>query len=328
MVSKTGPRPAALRGARVAGVIPSVKRRRWIAAGAALLIVLATGAYLGVSYVVADRFSRTERHPVDRAPQVVGAQTYEDVTIATADGARLSGWFFPADAGRAVILVHGRNTNRIEWEGRNEKIARFLLSAGYSVLMFDLRGHGNSSGDPHIGDRFTLGSNERRDVDAAVHFLRARGYAEPHIALLGISMGAASALGELTIDPDVGPVIVDSSFTDVAVELGEKLPGEAGVPGWFAPGVVAAFRLFFGIDPEEVRPIDIVGAHPERPFLFIQCDHDELIDIHHGRDLRRASADPESELWVAPGCLHARASDDHPDEYRARVLAFLAAQMR
>ncbi|HEY6959543.1 MAG TPA: alpha/beta fold hydrolase [Candidatus Limnocylindria bacterium] len=304
-----------------------MNRRRWLAAIAVLLVVAAIVAYVGVGYTVADRFSRTERHPVDGPPDVPAATSYEDVTLTTSDDARLSGWFFPAKSDRAVILIHGRNANRLEWEGRNERIASFLIAAGYSVLMFDLRGHGNSGGDPKIGDRFTLGFLERRDVDAGVTFLRGRGYADQHVALLGISMGAASALGELTLDPNVGPVIIDSSFTDVAVELEEKLPSEAGVPGWFAPGVVIAFRLFFGIDPEAVRPIDIVRAHPERPFLFIHCDADELINVHHGRDLRTASANPASDLWIASGCLHPRASDDHPDEYRTRVLAFLAAQM-
>lgn len=304
-----------------------MNRRRWIAAIGAILVLLALGAYMGVSYTVADRFSRIERHPVDRAPEVTAA-TYEDVSLTTTDGVRLSGWFFPASRDRAVVIIHGRNTNRIEWEGRSERIASFLVAAGYAVLMFDLRGHGNSAGDPKIGDRFTLGFLERRDVDAGVGFLRGRGYADRRIALLGISMGAASALGELTLDPSIGPVIIDSSFADAAVELEEQLPSQAGIPGWFAPGVVLAYRLFFGVDVEAVGPIDIVRAHPERPFLFIHCDQDELINVHHGRDLRAASANAASDLWIAPGCLHPRASDDHPDDYRARVLAFLSAQMR
>ena len=305
-----------------------VNKRRWIAAAGVVLIVLALGAYLGAGYVVADRFSRTERHPVDGPPEVAGATSYEDLTLMTADGVRLSGWYFPASRDRAVILIHGRNSNRIEWQGRNERIASFLIASGYSVVMFDLRGHGNSAGDPRIGDRFTLGFLERRDVDTVVGFLRGRGYAEDHIALLGISMGAASALGELALDPRIGPVIIDSSFEDVGVELQEKLPSEAGAPGWLAPGVLLAFRVAFGVDTEAVKPIDVVRAHPERPFLFIHCDQDELINVHHGRDLRAASANPESDLWIASGCLHPRASDDHPDEYRTRVLAFLAAQLR
>ena len=301
--------------------------RRWVAVIGVLIVVAAVAVYVGAGYAIADRFSRTERYPVADPPQVAAATSYEDVTLTASDGARLSGWFFPAKSDRAVILIHGRNSNRLEWQGRNERIASFLIAAGYSILMFDLRGHGNSGGDPRIGDRFTLGSLERRDVDAGVAFLRSRGFADDRVALLGISMGAASALGELTLDPNVGPIILDSSFADVAVELEEKLPSQAGVPGWLAPGVVLAFRVFFGIDAEAVRPIDIVRDHPERAFLFIQCDQDDLIDVHHGRDLRAASADPASELWIASGCLHARASDDHPDEYRTRVLGFLAAQM-
>lgn len=304
-----------------------MKRRRWLTVTGIVVVLLGLGAYLGVSYIVADRFSRIERIPVDRAPHVTAA-SYEDVTFATSDGVRLSGWLFPASPDRAVILIHGRDQNRSEWRERNERIASFLVAAGYAVLMFDLRGHGNSQADPRVGERYTLGFLERHDVDAAVTFLRGRGYADGRIALLGVSMGAASALGELTLDPQVGPMILDSSFEDAGTELAEELPSQAGVPGWIAPGVLLVFRAVFGVDTEAVRPIDIVRAHPDRPFLFIQCDQDDLINVHHGRDLRGASAAPASDLWVAAGCLHARASDDHPDEYRTRVLAFLAAQMR
>ena len=301
--------------------------QRWSVVGAVVVVLLAAAAYLGVSYVVADRFSGIERLPVDRAPHV-SATSYEDVTLTTTDGVRLSGWFFPASRERAVILIHGRDQNRSEWRERNERIASFLVAAGYAVLMFDLRGHGNSAADPRVGERYTLGFLERNDVDAGVAFLRGRGYADARIALLGVSMGAASALGELTLDPHIGPIVLDSSFEDAGVELAEELPAQAGVPGWVAPGVLLVFRAVYGVDTEAVRPIDIVRAHPERPFLFIHCDQDDLINVHHARDLRTASADAASALWIAPGCLHARASDDHPDEYRTRVLAFLAAQMR
>ena len=299
---------------------PSPGRRRLVAAVVAVIAVILVAAYLGASYVVADRFSRPVRVPVDRPPLVTAA--YEEVAF-TSDELKLRGWLFPGHGDRAVIVVHGRGANRAEWQGRSERIADFLLADGYTVLLFDLRGHGESD-----GDRFSLGYYERRDVAAAVAFLGQRGFAERRVALIGISMGAASALAVLTIDPDVGPIVVDSSFTDAAIVLAEDLPAETGMPSALVPGILLMERFAFGVDTAAVRPIDIVRAHPERAFLFIHCARDETIAVHHGRDLRAASANPASELWIAPGCLHPRASDDHPDEYREHVLSFLRSQLQ
>jgi uncharacterized protein len=288
----------------------------------AVALLVGVVGYLSVSYVVADRLTHAERHPIGRAPQVV-APTYEDVTLRTSDGLALRGWYFPAPrVDRAAILIHGRHANRAEYQGRLEHIADFLIAQGFSVLLFDLRGHGDSD-----GDRFSLGQFERLDVASAIDFVASRGVAENRIALLGISLGAGTAIQELLVHPKVGAVVADSSYMDAFTEVQEILPLEGGVPSWFTPGVFLMTRIAFGLDGDQVRPIEVVRAHPERAILFIHCDTDPLIRVHQAHDLRAASANSGSALWIAPGCDHAAASDLHPDEYRTRVVAFLETQI-
>ena len=288
-----------------------------------LLVALVAAAigYLSVSYVVADRLTHAERHPIGRAPQVAAA-TYEDVSLRTSDGLTLKGWFFPVRGDRAAILIHGRHANRAEYQGRLERIADFLIADGFSVLLFDLRGHGDSD-----GDRFSLGQFERLDVASAIDFVGGRGFAENRIALLGISLGAGTAIQELLLHPKIGALISDSSYMDAFTEVQEVLPQEGGVPGWFTPGVFIMTRIAFGLDGDQVRPIEVVRAHPERAILFIHCDTDPLIRVHHAEDLRAASANPASELWIARGCDHAAAMDRYPAEYRTRVITFLDSQI-
>jgi pimeloyl-ACP methyl ester carboxylesterase len=284
------------------------------------LIIGAVG-YLSISFVIADRFTRAERHPVGREPHVAAA-VYEDVSLRTSDGLTLKGWFFPVRGTRAAILVHGRHANRVEYQGRLERIADFLIADGFSVLLFDLRGHGDSE-----GERFSLGQFERLDVASAIDFVAGRGFAEDRVALIGISLGAGTAIQELLLHPKIGALVSDSSYADAYTVVQEKLQQEAGVPGWFTPGVFLMTRIAFGIDGDQVRPIVVVRAHPERAILFIHCDNDGLVQVHHARDLRAASANPASALWVAQGCDHAAASDLYPAEYRTRVTAFLDAQI-
>jgi pimeloyl-ACP methyl ester carboxylesterase len=294
---------------------------RLVASLVAVALVAGAVGYLSISYVVADRFTRPERHPIGRGPQVAAA-THEDVALRTIDGLTLHGWFFPVRGDRAAILIHGRDANRAEYEGRSEHIADFLIADGFSVLLFDLRGHGDSE-----GRRFSLGQFERLDVASALDYVAGRGFAENRIALLGISMGAGTAIQELLLRPGVGALISDSSYTDAYTIVREGLQQIAGVPGWFTPGALFVARIAFGLDSAQVRPIEVVRMHPERPILFIHCDTDGLIQVHHARDLRAASANPASALWIAHGCEHAAASDHYPAEYRTRVTTFLDAQI-
>ena len=301
---------------------PRAQKMARVASLLAVAVVLAGAlSYLAISYVVADRFTRAERHPIGREPQVAAA-TYDDVAMRTSDGVTLRGWFFPVPGDRAAILVHGRHANRAEYQGRFEHIADFLIADGFSVLLFDLRGHGDSG-----GDRFSLGQFERLDVASAIDYVTGRGFAENRIALLGISMGAGTAIQELLLHPMVGALIADSSYADASTIVQEKLPEVSGLPSWFTPGFFLMSRIAFGLNAEEVRPIEVVGAHAERAILFIHCDTDGLIPVHHAQDLRAASLNPASVLWIAHNCDHGAASDHDPGEYRKRVITFLDTQI-
>jgi pimeloyl-ACP methyl ester carboxylesterase len=289
-----------------------------------LAIALLAGliGYFSFSYVIAERFTHAMRFPVGHAP-AVATSTCEDVAFRTDDGLTLRGWYFPARTDRAAIIVHGKDGNRIGGEHHAiEKLADFLVSSGYSVLVFDLRGNGDSD-----GDRFSLGYRERGDVAAAIDHLTGRGFREDRIALIGISMGAGTVLQSLLLHPNVGAVVADSSYTDAWTIVTEDLEVVAGVPSWFAPGVLVMSKLAFGLDGAQVRPVEIVRAHPERAFLFIHCAGDKLIAPHHAYELRAASANAGSDLWVAAVCQHSWAFNTYPAAYEARLSAFLESHI-
>ena len=140
-------------------------------------------------------------------------------------------------------------------------------------------------------------------------------------------MGAGTVLQSLPLHPNVGAVVADSSYVDATTIVTEDLEVLAGVPSWFTPGVMLMSNLAFGLDGDQVRPIEVVRAHPERAFLFIHCGGDKLIDPHHARELRAASANPASDLWMATACQHSWAFNTYPTAYEARLGAFLDSQI-
>ena len=132
---------------------------------------------------------------------------YEDVTFETNDGVSLSGWLIKGGTDKVIIQSHfGVQCSRCGYTQEGKGMmknalwtsdihflnqASYLLKAGYSVLMYDLRNHGDSGSGttPWV----TWGTEERKDVLAAVNFITTHeDFQEASIGLLSICMGAAS----------------------------------------------------------------------------------------------------------------------------------------
>ena len=289
----------------------------------AILVVVALVAYLAISFRVAESVTRVERIPLDPPASAIAA-THEDVTFNSRDGLVLKGWWFQVDgADRAAVIVHGRGRNRVNSDFMEAGIAKLLLVHGYSVLLFDLRGHGESG-----GTRYTLGIEEPRDILAAIDLAASRAEIDRNrVALIGESLGGGSALMTVKADPSIGPVVTDSAFADANTVVSESATKYTNLPPWFTPGIVLMSRLFLGLDISQVTPSKVVAAHPERAFLFIQCTDDTTVLLHHGMDLKAASRNPRTELWVVPGCEHVKAYATHPAEWAQHVLEFLGREL-
>ncbi len=147
-------------------------------------------------------FSR--REPVSRTPAEVGLE-YEPVAFKASDGVGIKGWFIPA-AGDGpkptVVFVHGWMWNRLgNVAGRvpiDDRDVDFLPAtkalhdAGYSVLLYDVRKHGESESGKGL---LSFGPLEKYDFIGAVNYLRARADVDgERIGSLGISMGGTIAL--------------------------------------------------------------------------------------------------------------------------------------
>ena len=296
---------------------------RWAPRVLVVLVLAAAVAYLGISWKYADGVTRVTRDPLKKTPAYVQA-TYEDVSFKSRDGKlTLRGWWFPAPgivpATKAAVMVHGKDQNRIDSSFDPGRIARALLADGWSVLLFEMRGHGESD-----GLRWGLGQYEPDDILGAID-LAAQKTSLPRsrIATIGESMGGGSVLMTVGKDPSIGPVVTDSAYASAPKVVDEVGPDYSGLPAFFTPGLVLMSRILYGLDIGSVVPTDVVRAHPERAFFFIQCVDDRTVAMHHGLDLAAASANAATQLWLVKDCGHVKAFVTHPQEWTARVLAFL-----
>ncbi len=131
---------------------------------------------------------------------------YEDVWLDTDKDARLHGWFIPgAGSEYAVIIYHG-NAGNISYLMETYQM---LHSLGVSILTYDYRSYGNSTGNLTEEGMY-------RDAEAVFDYLveRRRIRAE-RIVLLGRSLGTAMASWVASERRPAG-LIMESGFTSMS----------------------------------------------------------------------------------------------------------------
>lgn len=223
---------------------------------------------------------------------------FEECHFSASDGVRLHGWFFPATKGssrehQVILLLHG-NAGNI---GHRLNLYQALLELGVNVLTFDYRGYGRSDGAP--GEEGTY-----LDGQAAVRWLRDRGYTPEQIVLLGKSLGGGVA-SEVALREPVGALILQSTFTsipDLGTELFPWLP------------VRRLHRIRY----------DTIGKLPriKLPVLIAHSRGDDLIGYHHA-ERNYAAANPPKMLWEIRG-RHNSAIEDGREVYLQGLDKFLS----
>lgn len=308
--------------------LPKIKRSRLgrvLRISAIVVVVLLIAGYLAIGGIAANKLTLAQRMFTDDTPQKHG-MAYEDVNIpARVDGLNIAGWYIPADEGqtadrsKAIVMVHGWNASRTN--GFNQHfldLAQALHQAGFSVLMIDLRGHGQSA-DSH----FTFGRLERRDVLAAIDFLLERGHQPGKIGLIGTSMGAASVIGAAVEDQAVGAVATDSLFAEIYPVIKGMWVKQSGLPMIFLYPTRWMFYVENGYDLVSARPIDEIGKIAPRPLLLINCQQDTYIPLEQFQRLREAA--PWAETWSVDECRHAEIYEFVPQEYNQKMVNFFQA---
>lgn len=300
----------------------ALRDRAWFPPAAALLGMTLVSTVLigGLGYEVADRLIHPPRDVPNVDPMDRGIP-YQRVAFASEDGVTLVGWWMPsgtAVASGTVIFLHGYGASKAQ----SLAVAGFLHRAGYHVLAFDFRAHGESG-----GEYTTVGLEEVRDARAAFEFLRTRPNVDmSRVAFLGWSMGGATALNGAKELPEVKAFIVDSAFARLDNVVAHTLPSFTGLPhqpfgtlGILFASVMVSRSVW---ENEPARAAAEVG----RPLLVIQGLADSIARPADGTALYDA-AGPFGELWLVPDADHVNARRVAPREYEEKVLSFLARHL-
>lgn len=174
------------------------------------------------------------------------------ITITGEGNQKLHGEVFLAENARGVVLVtHGY----AEHCGRYREVADVLVRAGWSVLTWDVRGHGQSAGTRGYCDRFSQFLGDFR----AAHKV-ARELGPGPLVALGHSHGSLITLRALLepSPPEVAAVVVASPF----LALGTPPPPVKAALGKIASLLAPRLSL-----PSGLRIVDLTsdaGKQAER----------------------------------------------------------------
>ncbi len=274
-------------------------------------------AYEAVNYdQAADAALAGEPDPTNCTAR--GALAGDEVTGP--GGVGLAAWYIPAGNGAmaaapTVVIVHGWGSNK---SAMLERAA--VLHDAYHLLIPDLRNHGQS-GDAQT----TQGVGEAADLRALLDWLQVQ-KAPTAIAVLGVSMGGATALAEVDRDERVAGVIVESTHATLANAIQARLE-RAGyplaLPGSWA--ILLGSLIRTGVDVSSIDPVLGVRRLDDRPLLLVFGGADDSIGQDDATALATAAEEAGSAVdrAMCEAAGHGETLQVCPQLWSAAVLGFL-----
>lgn len=262
------------------------------------VLLLAATAYVGVALKLRrDEVSLLFR-PHREAMDVAAAELpgLRSVSIPTADGLALTGWFLPPPPGAATVLyMHGNGGNLMNRIAR----VRSLAARGFGLLFLEYRGYGGNAGTPSEAG-LTL------DALGAMDFLKTMGIKGDRVVLYGESLGTSVAV-TLANHRQVAGVVLDSPFTSIAAVAQQRYP-------MLPIGFLIRNRF------DLLDRVATIGA----PLLVVQGGADRVIPPTMGQVVFAAAAQPK-HFWAAPTAGHTNVLESGGEPV---VAAFIADCMR
>jgi len=216
--------------------------------------------------------------------------------------------YIPSRNGAAVIAFPGRAGPQAH--------ARMLARHGYGVLLFDLRGDGESQGDPN-----GFGWDSENDVMAAVAYLNQRPDVDPRrIGGLGLSVGGELLLQTAAHSHDLRAVVSEGAGSR---SIGEDLE-RPGADNWLVSFPIAAMisagSALFSNTPPPPHLKDLVGRIAPRSVFLIYTTHG--VDTEDLNPQYYEAAGEPKAIWKIPEAGHTGGLTARPQEYEQRVIAF------
>jgi uncharacterized protein len=310
-----------------------LKRVMWVFIPAILLCVI--GVVLLEGYMVF-HLTRPARTPLYGSPRdfqvILQKPIWSDDKWKDSDGAQSVGWFLSrGKPSPTIIISHGYSENRSEFL----TLGFELWKVGYNILLYDLRGHGES-----VVDWSSLGIYEKEDLISAISYVRTlkgadgRPVSDGRIGLYGVEIGGYSSILAASQSPWVKAVALDSVYPDVLTYIKYRLKSGAGSDNLWArlidyptTGKLADLGLQMYLtrrDDSETAEAALKASAGRRYLFIVGADSGPLAAMT--KSLYDSTAGEKEFVQLSKSRLD-RLYENDCAEYDARVVSFFKEAM-
>lgn len=243
----------------------------------------------------------------------------EKLFINSDDGLNLIAMNFPNknNEHKYAIVVHGYSNKKEDFYD----LAYNYYSKGFSVLVPDLRAHGESEGQ-YVG----MGWLDKRDLELWIDkVISIDPYAQ--IVLHGVSMGAATVMmtsGDI-LPNNVKAIVEDCGFTSVVGILSSELKKRYDLPAFpiidfmaLATYMHAGYNIFEASSTTQTSKSTL-------PLLIIHGDMDDFVPINMAYQIQQSSHN--ANLVVIEGAGHNECRFLQPETYYRELWHFLGINL-
>lgn len=256
------------------------------------------------------------RTPVHKTPADHGMDVWEDIYFPSDDGTPLEGWYIPSVQGESdklIIINHPMPMSRSGFTGNfGEPFSgvdtleinfvahmKHLSEAGYNILAYDLRNHGNSGAAN--GGVCGIGRYEWRDVVGAQKYVQSHPkLSKMIVGLYNRCTGANAAMEAMYRKPEL--------FEDVKCFMGPLAVSMTALMTSFA-GLMGLDKYMELMDFEQLKLGGFINGemHPQKyahavkvPYLMAQVLDDIWTDNpKDGQEIFDNISSAEKELfWI------------------------------
>lgn len=256
-----------------------------------------------------------KKRAVKRMAEDLKEKAGTKVQIITYDKEILVGHYYPcANAKRIMIACHGWRSG---WNYDYRTIAPFLHEHDTSVLMVELRAHGESG-----GRYLYYGKKERFDLARWTHYAADNLAPGIPIYVMGMSAGALCTLMSATagLHHATKGLIADSGCAS-ARAFGMSVIQNLHInPRILYPLIRLDARIRLGIDDNAYTATDALQNN-QRPILFIHGTKDVVADIRSMEKLYENCKSPKFKL-IVEGAGHMQSCFVDEKAYQNALLDF------
>ena len=245
---------------------------------------------------------------------------YDELSIE-AGGIKINGWTIPGkDNSKIIILLHRYGSDMSDMLA----YAAWLHENNYSVLMFDSRAHGKSS-----GDYTSFGKYEAMDLDAIINHLHQAGYLK--VGVLGASMGGVAAL----LSKKADAVVTDSPYAQLEPKFMQGAVDRFGIKLTEDDfnEINNQFIKKIGIDAAKFNIIEEASRIKDKPTFVIYSKKDEFApfggyaDEFSEKRKCQIAGQKCTVLWALDSDAHNAylnnlKNEEFAKEYRTKVIEF------